>query len=90
MEDKKNLNVNGYEFEEPKIEQEFYYTTDHPHQWSSGPTYHYWNKNGSLISSIEEAKEMAEAAYVGGHGDNHCSTTYGVKIACKVKEKKGY
>lgn len=62
-------------------EPEFFYTTHHPHQWSSGPSISNLNpdKGFAKIESLEEAKALAEKFAVGGWGDSRCVTTYGIK-----------
>ena len=56
---------------------EFFYTTNTPHQWSSGPVIHYWNGNRE-IESLEEAKALAEQHQVVSYSDDAVDTTYGV------------
>jgi hypothetical protein len=64
--------------ENPKAE--FFYTTNHPHQWCSGPRMSTLNpdKGFTQIESLEEAKELAEKFKVGGYSESRCVTTYGV------------
>lgn len=72
--------------ENPKAE--YFYTTDNPHQWSSGPTMSTLNpdKGYVKIESLEEAKELAEKFKVGGYGDRRCVTTYGVQYRVNEQE----
>ena len=72
--------------ENPKAE--FFYTTNHPHQWSSGPSMSTLNpdKGYAKIESLEEAKELAEKFRVGGYDERRCVTTYGVHY--KVDEQE--
>lgn len=61
----------------------YFYTTNHPHQWSSGPTMSTRNPDNGYahIQSLEEAKELAEKFAVRSAGDRRCDTTYGVQYA---------
>lgn len=74
--------------ETPK--EEFFYTTDYPHQWSSGPRICTLNPDRGFrpIESLEEAKELAEKFKVGGWGESRCVTTYGVQQIYKVDEQE--
>lgn len=74
--------------ETPK--EEFFYTTEYPHQWSSGPQVFTLNPNKAgypPIESLEEAKELAEKFKVGGYNESRCVTTYGVQRIYKVDEQ---
>lgn len=72
--------------ETPK--EEFFYTTEYPHEWSSGPRVSTLNPNTlAPIASLEEAKELAEKFAVGGYGESRCVTTYGVQRIYKVDEQ---
>lgn len=70
------------------LKPEFFYTTNHPHQWSSSPTMMTLNPdNGySRIESLEEAKALAEKFKVGGYDERRCVTTYGVHY--KIDEQE--
>jgi hypothetical protein len=71
--------------------EEFFYTTDYPHQWSSGPQIHTLNPDTNFmtrIASLEEAKALAEKNAVGGYGERRCVTTYGVRYVYKVNEQE--
>jgi hypothetical protein len=67
---------------------EYFYTTNHPHQWSSGPTMSTLNpdKEFARIESLEEAKVLAEKFKVGGYNENRCVTTYGVQYRVDEQE----
>lgn len=59
----------------------YFYTTNHPHQWSSGPSMSTLNPTNGFaqIQSLEEAKALAEKFRVGGYSEDRCVTTYGVQ-----------
>lgn len=57
--------------------EQFFYTTDYPHRWSSGPSFQTLNDKYVPITSLEEAKALAEKHRVASHGDDRCLTTYG-------------
>jgi hypothetical protein len=61
-------------------EPRYFYTTDTPHQWSSGPRYHEYDPDvQGRIASLERAKELAEKAKVGTWGEERfVKTGYGV------------
>lgn len=73
--------------ETPK--EEFFYTTDYPHQWTSGADVRTLNPDNGYrpIETLEEAKELAEKYKVGGYGERRCVTTYGVRYVYKVDEQ---
>jgi hypothetical protein len=56
----------------------FFYTTDYPHRWTSGPNIFTLDENYEPITSLERAKELAESASVGGSDEDTCWTSYGV------------
>lgn len=57
----------------------YFYTTNYPHRWGSGPVMNEWNPDThDYLQNLEEAKAAAEAKAVGGHGEDRCDTTYGV------------
>lgn len=60
--------------------EQFFYTTDTPHQWSSGQKVISYNiAEGRMIASLEEARELALAARRGRRGyDDYVRTSYGV------------
>lgn len=61
------------------LKEVFFYTTDTPHQWSSGATIHIFNSDWQPIESLEQAKELAEKNCVGSSGQHgYIKTTYGV------------
>lgn len=72
-----------------KPKETYFYTTNHPHQWSSGPTMCPLNPDNGYqrIESLEEAKGLAEKFAVGGYDERRCVTTYGVHYA--VEEPDG-
>jgi len=55
----------------------FFYTTYYPHRWSGGPEMRTFNDSFEPITSLEEAKAMAEKKKVASLGDDRCITTYG-------------
>lgn len=62
---------------------EFFYTTDTPHEWSSGPTVHTLNADRGFkrIESLEEAEELARKAQKGEPGySGHVRVAWGVKF----------
>jgi hypothetical protein len=63
------------------LEAEFFYTTNYPHRWSSGPTIHTLDIDARFerIESLERARELAEKAAVHGWGEDRCDTTFGVR-----------
>lgn len=66
-----------------KVTEKFFYTTDTPHQWSSGPSVHtMWfdeDKKMHTLTSIDEAREAARRARKGKWGEEkYVKTTYGV------------
>lgn len=66
---------------------QYFYTTEYPHRWGSGPRMTTWSGEG-YISSLEEAKELAERhATVGVYDESRCVTTYGVFYRVDEKEK---
>lgn len=73
--------------ETPK--EEFFYTTEYPHQWSSGPQVSTLNPDRDFrpIESLEEAKALAEKFKVGGYNESRCVTTYGFRQIYKVDEQ---
>jgi hypothetical protein len=58
----------------------FFYTTDTPHQWSSGASISKINDDFGYITSLAEAKALAEKKVVKSYGDNRVSTTYGIQF----------
>lgn len=63
------------------MKQRFFYTTDTPHEWSSGKDINYWGENGEL-KSLEEAKTEALKARRGKPGySGYVSTTWGVEFS---------
>lgn len=60
-------------------EPTYFYTKNYPHRWGNGPIVYDYNAEFGPIESLEEAKELALKAKVGGHNDDHCDTTYGMK-----------
>lgn len=64
-------------------EVEYFVTTDFPYRWSSGAIQSvYDHRNGVMtkLTSLEHAKEVAEALRNPSSGDDHCDTTYGIKF----------
>jgi hypothetical protein len=61
----------------PEETPRYFYTTHTPHRYASGPSFHTWGPDGE-ITSLEEAKALAESKRVFSLGDDHCVTTYGV------------
>ena len=57
----------------------FFYTKNHPFQWSSGPNIIHYNDDGELIASLEEAKALAHAYRNETMRDDHVDTTFGVE-----------
>ena len=60
--------------------ERYFYTTDTPHQWSSGP-FMAFLKPGTFeeIFSLEEAREIAESLRKGRSGqEDYVRTSYGV------------
>lgn len=68
--------------------EEYFYTTEHPHEWGSGPTMSTLNPDRGYerIESLEEAKGLAEKMAVGGYGERRCVTTYGVQYRVDMQE----
>lgn len=68
------------------LEAEFFYTTNYPHRWSSGPSVHTRDMETGFepIESLERARELAEKAAVRGWGEDRCETTFGVQY--KLRE----
>lgn len=67
---------------EDKAQEVFFYTTDTPHQWSSGKNVHESDvMNGyAPIPDLERAKELALSHQVGRAGEkNYVRVTWGVK-----------
>lgn len=65
-------------------EEKFFYSTNTPHQWSSGPTVHYFNDRHEKITSLEEAKSLALAAQEGQPGmESYVAVSWGTEIALK-------
>jgi len=65
----------------------YFYTTEYPHRWGSGPVMNQWNPDKhEYIQSLEEAKAIAEAKAVGGYEESRCVTTYGMTYT--VEEPK--
>lgn len=61
--------------------ESFFYTTNTPHEWSSGARLHYRNKENQLIASLEEAKELALSEQVGVYGlAGHVQVSWGVEV----------
>ena len=58
--------------------KKFFYTTDTPYQWSSGPTLHFYNDEYKPIASIEEAEELALVHLNVTSGDDCVYTAFGV------------
>lgn len=57
----------------------YFYTTDTPHEWSSGPSVWTRTPKGELIESLEHARQLALDARKGRSGySGHVVTTYGV------------
>lgn len=75
----------GYE---PFEEEKFFFSTRTPHQWSSGPSVHYFNKNMEPLRSLEEAKELALEHQQGAPGlESYVQVSWGVEIALKHSYK---
>ena len=58
---------------------QYFYGTQKPHHWNSGPTLFYLNDDYYPISSLEEARILAAKYQTGKPGyENYIKTTYGV------------
>lgn len=64
----------------PEPVPSYFYTTDTPHQWSSGARILWYDpEEGGRIASLERAKELARKYTVGTWGEERfVKTTYGV------------
>ena len=70
------------------VEPQFFFTTHHPHQWTSGgPGVRTFNDQYQPIASLAEARELAIKHYVGGHNESHTDTTYGTLARITGDEK---
>lgn len=62
----------------PELRTIFFYTTETPHRWSSGPSMHRMNNDGKYISSLEEAEALAREEQSGLPGqENYVKVSWG-------------
>lgn len=63
----------------------FFYTMHSPFRWSSGPTVIHFNEEMNPISSLDEAKSLAEKHDTGYIGTDTTECTYGVEYKLEAK-----
>lgn len=77
--------------EKPDPQVTFFYTTDRPHQYTTGPTVtdrDYSNGRSEPIPTLERAKELAEEKRSGVPGsESYVQTTYGCKMEIKTEPR---
>lgn len=65
------------------MKERFFYTTNTPYKWSSGPSIHYWNLISKTdmreIASLDEARDLARKHRVHSMGIDCVTTTYGIE-----------
>jgi len=67
---------------------EFFYTTDTPHQWSSGPRLNFYDsEKRDFIHDFDRARECALKARAGKVGyESHVVTSFGVLIKTRDRD----
>lgn len=87
MQKKMGYELMGWDEEPAAPEPNYFYSTDTPHKWSSGASFHDYDPDaGGKITSLARAKELAEKAQVGKWGEErYVKTTYGVSYDTEVK-----
>lgn len=64
----------------------YFYTTDTPYAWSSGPNIFYFDENMEYISSLDKAKELALEHRSGKPGEEkYIETNYGFMVETEPK-----
>lgn len=75
--------------EEDQYVVEYFFTTNYPYRWGSGPIVTNLNtETWEPFASLEEAKKFAEAKRVVSDGEDRCDTTFGMQYKLVPKPYK--
>lgn len=68
------------------MSKRYFYTTNYPYRWGSGPKFHVLNNEYGEIASLEEAKELARQHEYKSSSDERCDVSYGVAYTLEEDE----